>query len=196
MRSKLLTGDGGNQARSPGRARRNPLKPLRGEGRMIRLNLWFLTPVLSSLHRRPRAQSAPGFPRSLLRVALRPLSKGDKRSVKPRAKHVARWRNYVCVPHAFSSSFRGALLRELRCAIAHLTIHNPCVVVRHGTLSQGAWIPGPKMRVLRCAIAHRGMTALMLAFLVIARRAAKQSSFAAMDCFACARNDGMSLNRE
>src|SRR6202008_2116490 len=28
-------GDGGNQARSPGRARRKPLKPLRREGRMF-----------------------------------------------------------------------------------------------------------------------------------------------------------------
>jgi hypothetical protein len=33
--------DGGNQAWSPGRARRKPLKPLRREGRMIRLYLWF-----------------------------------------------------------------------------------------------------------------------------------------------------------
>jgi hypothetical protein len=34
-------GDGGKRARSPGRARRTPLKPLRREGRMIRLYLWF-----------------------------------------------------------------------------------------------------------------------------------------------------------
>src|ERR1700684_3784299 len=33
LRSKLLRGDGDNKARSPGRARRNPLKPLRGECR-------------------------------------------------------------------------------------------------------------------------------------------------------------------
>jgi hypothetical protein len=31
-----FTGDGGNKARSPGRARRNPLKPLRREGRVFR----------------------------------------------------------------------------------------------------------------------------------------------------------------
>jgi hypothetical protein len=37
----------------------------------------------------------------------------------------------------FSSSFRGALLREPG-------IHNPCVVVQHQTLSQGVWIPGPR----------------------------------------------------
>jgi hypothetical protein len=34
-------GDGGKRARSPGRARRTPLKPSRREGRMIRLYLWF-----------------------------------------------------------------------------------------------------------------------------------------------------------
>jgi hypothetical protein len=36
-----LAGDGGNQAWSPERARRKPLKPSRREGRMIRLYLWF-----------------------------------------------------------------------------------------------------------------------------------------------------------
>jgi hypothetical protein len=35
-RSKLLGGDGGKQARSPRRARRKPLKPLRREGRVFR----------------------------------------------------------------------------------------------------------------------------------------------------------------
>jgi len=34
------TGDGDKQARSPGRARRKPLKPLRGESRMDPVNLW------------------------------------------------------------------------------------------------------------------------------------------------------------
>src|SRR5882724_10466435 len=32
--------DGGNKARSPGRARRKPLKPLRREGRVFPVNLW------------------------------------------------------------------------------------------------------------------------------------------------------------
>ena len=32
--------DGGKRARSPGRARNKPLKPLRREGRMIRHHLW------------------------------------------------------------------------------------------------------------------------------------------------------------
>src|SRR5882724_10471567 len=39
--AELSANDGGNQAWSPGRARRTPLKPLRREGRMIRLYLWF-----------------------------------------------------------------------------------------------------------------------------------------------------------
>jgi hypothetical protein len=33
--------DGDNKVWSPGRARRTPLKPLRRECRMYRLNLWF-----------------------------------------------------------------------------------------------------------------------------------------------------------
>jgi len=33
-------GDGSKRARSPGRARRKPLKPLRREGRVIPVNLW------------------------------------------------------------------------------------------------------------------------------------------------------------
>jgi hypothetical protein len=35
-----FAGDGDKQARSPGRARRKPLKPLRGESRMDPVNLW------------------------------------------------------------------------------------------------------------------------------------------------------------
>ncbi len=35
-----FTRDGGYQARTPGRARHKPLKPLRRECRLIRLNLW------------------------------------------------------------------------------------------------------------------------------------------------------------
>jgi len=35
-----LTGDGGNRAWSPRRARRKPLKPSRRECRLIWLNLW------------------------------------------------------------------------------------------------------------------------------------------------------------
>jgi hypothetical protein len=40
-----LAGDGGKKARSPRRARRKPLKPLRRECRMIGLNLWYLPPA-------------------------------------------------------------------------------------------------------------------------------------------------------
>src|SRR6478672_13850864 len=35
LRKATFAGDGGNRARSPGRARRKPLKPLRGECRVI-----------------------------------------------------------------------------------------------------------------------------------------------------------------
>src|SRR5216683_145793 len=66
VRSKLLRGDGGKKARSPGRARSKPLKPLRREGRIASAE-----PVCSCafcyvhLHARPRVQRAPGFPCAL-----------------------------------------------------------------------------------------------------------------------------------
>jgi hypothetical protein len=59
-------GDGVKQARSPGRARYKPLKPLRREGRSVSAE-----PVCSCacfctvLHTRPRVQRAPGFPCAL-----------------------------------------------------------------------------------------------------------------------------------
>ena len=37
---KYPRGDGGKRARSPGRARNKPLKPLRGESRMFPVNSW------------------------------------------------------------------------------------------------------------------------------------------------------------
>ena len=66
----LLGSNGGKKARSPGRARRKPLKPLRREGRTASAE-----PVCSCAHlhaflrTRPRVQRAPGLPRALLRVA-------------------------------------------------------------------------------------------------------------------------------
>ena len=56
--------DGGNQAWSPRRARRKPLKPLRREGRMIRLYLWFCRVLFCCT----RAMGAVGT-----RPSLRPL---------------------------------------------------------------------------------------------------------------------------
>jgi hypothetical protein len=58
--------DGDKKARSPGRVRRKPLKPLRREGRTASAE-----PVCSCafpcfhLHARPRVQRAPGFPCAL-----------------------------------------------------------------------------------------------------------------------------------
>jgi hypothetical protein len=62
LRSKLLRDDGGKRARSPGRARHKPLKPLRREGRMIRHHLWF-TPRAYFVARGPRVRAEhPVFP--------------------------------------------------------------------------------------------------------------------------------------
>jgi hypothetical protein len=72
--AKLLWDDGGKQARSPGRARNRPLKPLRREGRV-----YSGEPVVTMLvcffisHARPRVHWAPGFPCSPLGVACSPL---------------------------------------------------------------------------------------------------------------------------
>jgi hypothetical protein len=60
-----LRNDGGKQARSPGRARSKPLKPLRREGRVFRWTCGDYTRVLSTLHARLRVQRAPGFPCAL-----------------------------------------------------------------------------------------------------------------------------------
>jgi len=59
-------GDGGKKARSPGRARSKPLKPLRREGRVfpavsvVTMLVWFF-----HFHARLRVHRAPGFPCAL-----------------------------------------------------------------------------------------------------------------------------------
>src|ERR1700753_3816528 len=74
------TVDGGKKARSPGRARSKPLKPLRREGRMIRAHLWRLhSCAFLTAHGAAGAVGTRSSPRPHLRVALRPLyfSEGD-----------------------------------------------------------------------------------------------------------------------
>jgi hypothetical protein len=80
-------GDGGNKARSPGRARSKPLKPLRGEGRIDPTSpvvtnscVFYFTHEATGaagtrLSLRPLLRVAL---RPLLRVALRPLSRGTR----------------------------------------------------------------------------------------------------------------------
>jgi len=58
--------DGGNQARSPGRARRKPLKPLRREGRAFPANLWWTYSCAFLFRTRGCGCAvAPGFPCAL-----------------------------------------------------------------------------------------------------------------------------------
>src|ERR1700732_1287201 len=69
--------DGGKQARSPGRARRKPLKPLRGECRAIS-GVTVVTTLVCYLHTAHEATGASGA-----RHSLRPLIfRGQKISVK------------------------------------------------------------------------------------------------------------------
>ena len=86
----LLGSDGDKKARSPRRARRKPLKPLRRECRIASAE-----PVCSCalfcafLHTRPRVQRAPAIPCSLFFF-------GGSTSCKPRANRAARRRTCVC----------------------------------------------------------------------------------------------------
>src|SRR3984957_5626271 len=73
FRGVVRVSDGGKKARSPGRARRKPLKPLRGECRATRRDRGDLLACFLLLHARLRALRAPGIPCSPLGVALRPL---------------------------------------------------------------------------------------------------------------------------
>jgi hypothetical protein len=67
---KYLRGDGDKKARSPGRARRKPLKPLRREGRVFR---WTCGDALACfLHFARGAAGAAGT-----RLSLRPLISAD-----------------------------------------------------------------------------------------------------------------------
>jgi hypothetical protein len=78
LRSKLLRGDGGKRARSPGRARSKPLKPLRREGRVFSAE-----PVVL-----PRAffvARGPWVPAGA-RSSLRPLGIREARCRKARAR--------------------------------------------------------------------------------------------------------------
>src|ERR1700724_4427162 len=71
--------DGGKQARSPGRARRKPLKPLRGECRAFS-GVTVVTTLVCYLHTAHEAAGASGA-----RHSLRPLSSGRKVHGKTRA---------------------------------------------------------------------------------------------------------------
>jgi len=64
--------DGGKKARSPGRARYKPLKPLRREGRTIPVNLWRLRSCALFYFAR-EAMGATGT-----RLSLRPLCLGER----------------------------------------------------------------------------------------------------------------------
>src|SRR6478672_1389730 len=90
-------GDGSKRARSPGRARRKPLKPLRGECRMFS-GVTVVTTLACLFYFTCEAAGA-----SSTRHSLRPPNRGLKEiSDKPRAHRAARRRGCV------STSLRGA----------------------------------------------------------------------------------------
>src|SRR5207245_3845698 len=62
LRSRLLRDDGGKRARSPGRARYKPLKPLRREGRVISATPVVTTLCFLPMHRGRGCGEHPAFP--------------------------------------------------------------------------------------------------------------------------------------
>jgi hypothetical protein len=95
LRQDISAGDGGKRARSPGRARRKPLKPLRagmpGDSGVLVYSCAFYQ---YQVHTRPRVQRASGVPHALFWA---------RASSTPRAHRVARAKSY-----ADSSSLRAA----------------------------------------------------------------------------------------
>jgi hypothetical protein len=74
---------------SPGRARRKPLKPLRGEGRSVSAEpVCSCAFALCILHMRPRVQRAPGLPCAL-------FTQEGQCSCKPRVHRAARRRTHI-----------------------------------------------------------------------------------------------------
>ena len=112
---KYPRGDGDNKARSPRRARRKPLKPLRREGRIASAEP-VCSCAFSFVH---LAHETAGAART--RLSLRPLFSRDK--VCAHNSGAERRENVEVCP---SSSFRGDAkhrawnLEITRCAIAHL----------------------------------------------------------------------------
>jgi len=103
-------GDGGKKARSPGRARRKPLKPLRGECRIASAALYARVRFLRSLHARPRMQRASGIPCALVIERRRIFG-------KPRAYRAARSRRCVSASLRANGSRECAPADRLREAI-------------------------------------------------------------------------------
>ena len=83
--------------------------PSRRESRICPVDLWFLTPVLSSLHRRPRVQSAPGFPCALT------SQEGERRA---KLGHFMPRECGLTSSQFFDSRIRKASASSLRGAIA------------------------------------------------------------------------------
>ena len=108
-------GDGSKRARSPGRARRKPLKPLRGECRMFS-GVTVVTTLACLFYFTCEAAGA-----SSIRHSLRPPNRGLKEiSDKPRAHRAARRRGCV------STSLRGAKATKQSILVVHGLLHGAC----------------------------------------------------------------------
>jgi hypothetical protein len=138
---RISAGDGDKKARSPGRARRKPLKPSRREGRVIPVNLWSIPVCFLPLHTGPRVQRAPGFPCSPLGAALRPLIFKAKEFCTTRTLRAARmWKRVWIQRHCERSEAIQKLHRELDCFVASLLATTS--LLSSTQRKQGSIVPG------------------------------------------------------
>ena len=111
--------DGGKKARSPGRARRTPLKPLRGECRMIRLNLCGSFPMLFYA-RGPWVRPSPGIPCALsIQRVERTAKLGRDRAARTRLRILFHSLTFERSLTFKSDDARSSLWRALHCLSAH-----------------------------------------------------------------------------
>jgi hypothetical protein len=109
LRQNISVGDGGKQARSPGRARRKPLKPLRA-GMSGDSGVLVVTRVRSTTTKCTRGRGCNGHP------AFPTPSKGAKTQVTPRAHSVARAKSCLDVIARSAATKQSILsLRRVDC---------------------------------------------------------------------------------
>src|SRR4029077_13783715 len=76
-RVSRLAGDGGKRARSPGRARRKPLKPLRRECRLFAVYLWLLRVCFLYAHAAAGASDTRHSLRPLCQMRVNQIKSSD-----------------------------------------------------------------------------------------------------------------------
>ena len=134
--ASLRAGDGGKKARSPGRARRKPLKPLRGECRVTPVNSLVTNSCASThyhSHTRLRVRRAPGIPCALC------CSRGEL----PHSSGAQRRENAKCV---------GVIARHVKRCAKHDIAR--CTMIASPTLADD--LTGVEFEANRRTLRHCG----------------------------------------